>query len=298
VRTGSGFLWTALVFGIAAQAIVTGCKSKPAESTAKHIAIRGSVVAVSGTTNQISLANENIPNFMEPMTMSYRVTDPAALGELHAGDKLAASLLYDEDAAGPKNLRLADIVITGEANPNIQPAVQYHMPASGDVVPDFKLLNQSGRAIDLKQYRGKVLVLTFIYTRCPLADYCPRMSHNFAQIDKALAADKALYAQTHLLSISFDPVYDTPKVLKSYGGAYTGRFVNETFDHWEFAAPNAADLPKMQQFFDLGITPGDNGALQHSLSTVVIGKDGKVVAFWPTNDWEVGEVLAKVRSAA
>jgi protein SCO1/2 len=101
-----------------------------------------------------------------------------------------------------------------------------------------------------------------------------------------------------LLSVSFDPTYDTPQVLKSYGGAYTGRFVNEAFDHWEFAAPSAAELPKMQQFFDLGITPGDNGALQHSLSTLVVGKDGKVVAFWPTNDWEIGEVLAKIRSAA
>jgi protein SCO1/2 len=298
VRTGSRFLRTASVLCITAAAAVTGCKSKPAESAAKRLPIRGSVVAIDAASNQISLANENIPNFMEPMTMSYRVTDPAALSELHAGDKLSASLLFDEDAAGAKNLRLADIVITGEANPNIKPVVQYHMPASGDAVPDFKLLNQSGRAIDLKQYRGKVLVLTFIYTRCPLADYCPRMSHNFAQIDKALAADKDLYSRTHLLSISFDPTYDTPKVLKSYGGAYTGRYVNETFDHWEFAAPNAAELPKMQQFFDLGITPGDNGALQHSLSTLVIGKDGKVVAFWPTNDWEVGEVLSKIRSAA
>jgi protein SCO1/2 len=298
VRTCSSFSRTAAVLCIAVPAILTGCKSKPTDTSAKHVAIRGSVVAISAATNQISLANENIPNFMEPMTMSYRVTDPAALGELHAGDKLAASLLYDEDEAGPKNFRLADIVITGEANPNIKPTVQYHMPAPGDAVPDFKLLNQSGKTVDLKQYRGKVLVLTFIYTRCPLADYCPRMSHNFAQIDKALAADKTLYPQTHLLSISFDPAYDTPKVLKSYGGAYTGRFVNETFDHWEFAAPAAADLPKMQQFFDLGITPGDNGALQHSLSTLVIGKDGKVVAFWPTNDWEVGEVLAKIRAAA
>jgi protein SCO1/2 len=287
-----------LALCVTSVAVFTGCKSKPAETPAKHLPIRGSVVAVDTADNAISLANENIPGFMEPMTMSYHVTDPAALGELHAGDKLAASLLYDEDAAGPKNFRLSDIVITAEANPNIKPAIQYHMPTSGDAVPDFKLLNQSGRAIGLKQYRGKVLVLTFIYTRCPLADYCPRMSHNFAQIDKALAADKALYGKTHLLSISFDPTYDTPKVLKSYGGAYTGRYVNETFDHWEFAAPAASDLPKMQQFFDLGITPGDNGALQHSLSTVVIGKDGKVVAFWPTNDWAVEDVLTKIRAAS
>jgi protein SCO1/2 len=93
-------------------------------------------------------------------------------------------------------------------------------------------------------------------------------------------------------------VYDTPKVLKSYGAAYTGRYAQETFDHWEFAAPTVKELPKMEQWFDVGVTPGTSGTLQHSLSTVVIGKDGKVVAFWPTNDWAVQDVLAKIEAAS
>ena len=165
-------------------------------------------------------------------------------------------------------------------------------------MPGFTLLNQSGRKIDLKQYRGKVLLLTFIYTRCPLADYCPRMSHNFAEIDQQLASDPKLYKDTHLLSVSFDPAYDTPKVLKSYGGAYTGKYSKETFGHWEFAAPNEKDLPEMEQYFDVGVTPGEKGTLQHSLATVVIGKDGKVIAFYPTNDWDVATVLQQVKQAA
>jgi protein SCO1/2 len=123
------------------------------------------------------------------------------------------------------------------------------------------------------------------------------MSKNFAEIDKALEGDASLYAKTHLLSVSFDPAYDTPKVLKSYGAAYTGRYVKETFDHWEFAAPSVKELPAMEQWFDVGVTPGDSGSLMHSLSTVVIGRDGKVVAFWPTNDWAVQDVLAKVKAA-
>ena len=288
-------LAAAVAFSLAA---LTGCHARPAATPSKHYAVRGSVVSVDMPGKEIALNGDAIPGFMEAMTMNYPVTDPAALSELHSGDKISATLLFDEDAAGPKNLRLADIVIVGEANPNIKPTVQYHVPAPGDAVPDFKLLNQSGRTVSLKQYRGKVVVMTFIYTRCPLADFCPRMSHNFAQIDKAISADPALYAATHLLSISFDPTYDTPKVLRSYGAAYTGRYVNETFQHWEFAAPTAAELTQMQQFFDLGITPGENGTLQHSLSTLVIGKDGKVVAFWPTNDWAVADVLAKIKAAA
>jgi protein SCO1/2 len=139
--------------------------------------------------------------------------------------------------------------------------------------------------------------MTFIYTRCPLSDYCPRMSHNFAEIDKALQ-NMRWYNDTHLLSVSFDPTYDTPKVLKSYGEAYTGQYTKATFDHWDFAAPAVAELPAMEQYFSVGVTPGEKGTLRHSLSTVVIGKDGKVVAFWPTNDWTVKEVLDKMVAAA
>ncbi len=278
---------------------LAGCHSKTVTAPAgKQYPIRGKVVSIDKARNEIVLDHGAIPGFMEAMTMSYPVADPAAISELHANDVISATLTMDEDAAGPKNLRLKDIVIVGEANPNIKPTVQYHLPAPGDAVPDFKLLNQSDKTIDLKQYRGKVVVMTFIYTRCPLADYCPRMSHNFALIDKALAGDKDLYANTRLLSVSFDPTYDTPKVLKSYGAAYTGKYVNETFQHWEFAAPPVAELPKMEQYFDVGVTPGESGTLQHSLSTVVIGKDGKVVAFWPTNDWAVDDVIAKIKAAA
>lgn len=247
---------------------------------------------------QVVLDHEAIPGLMEAMTMSYPVVDRSVIPELHPGDKIMATVLADKSADGPVNLRLSDVMVIAQAKPDYVPAVQYHVPVAGDVVPDFRLTNQSARTIDLGQYRGKVLVMTFIYTRCPLADYCPRMSRNFAEIDQKLASDAVLYTDTHLLSVSFDPSYDTPKVLKSYGAAYTGRYSKETFGHWEFAAPSDKDLPKMEQYFDVGVTPGEKGTLQHSLATVIIGKDGKVIAFYPTNDWTVDEVLAQVKQAA
>ena len=99
--------------------------------------------------------------------------------------------------------------------------------------------------------------------------------------------------------MSFDPGYDTPKVLKSYGGGVTGNYTNETFAHWDFAAAPKEELPKVEQWFGVGVTPGDSaGSLQHSLSTVVIGKDGKVVEFYPTNDWTVADALAKIKAAS
>jgi protein SCO1/2 len=279
---------------------VSGCRQAPAASRTKtkQYTLHGKIVSTNPATGEAEIANDNIPDFMSAMTMSYKMVNPSVLSELHPGDRITAALLVDEDAAGASNMRISEVDVVGTARPDYVPAVQYHVPTEGDVVPDFKLLNQSNHTIDLDQFHGKVVLMTFIYTRCPLSDYCPRMSRNFAEIDKALATDPALYAKTHLVSVSFDPQNDTPKVLKSYGSAYTGRYVQETFDHWTFAAPPIAELPKMEQYFDVGVTPGQSGTLQHSLSTVVIGKDGKVVGFWPTNDWTVQEVLAKVKTAA
>src|ERR1035441_10024878 len=87
---------------------------------------------------------------------------------------------------------------------------------------DFKLINQNGKRISLHQYRGQTLLLTLIYTRCPFPDFCPRVSHEFAAIDGQVRADPARYGRTHLLSISFDPAHDTPKVLRAYGFSCAG----------------------------------------------------------------------------
>jgi protein SCO1 len=282
---------------------VSGCRGTakaPAvsKSAPQQYCVRGTVLSTDPSNGEVLLKHDAIVGLMPAMTMPYRLDNTSILSEIHPGDLITATLLADHDAAGPTNLRLTNIVVIAQARPDYKPAVNYHVPAKGDEVPNFTLLNQSDRSIDLKQFRGKVVVMTFIYTRCPLSDFCPRMSRNFATIDKTLQSDPALYKDTHLLSVSFDPAYDTPKVLRSYGAAYTGNYVNETFQHWDFAAPSAAELPKMEQFFDVGVTPGENGTLQHSLSTVVIGKDGKIFAFYPTNDWTPAEVLANIHSAA
>jgi protein SCO1/2 len=296
--------WVLLLVATSAIAFcMVGCRGTanlPAgsKSTSQAYPVRGVVVGTDPASGEVILKHDTIVGLMPAMTMPYHLEDPSVLSELHPGDLITATLLADHDAAGPINLRLKNIGVIAQARPDYKPAANYHVPAKGDDVPNFKLLNQSNHIIDLKQFRGKVVVMTFIYTRCPLADFCPRMSHNFAEIDKTLQSNPKLYKDSHLLSISFDPNYDTPKVLRSYGAAYTGNFTNETFQHWEFAAPSVADLPSMEQFFDVGVTPGESGTLQHSLSTVVIGKDGKIVAFYPTNDWTPAEVLADVHSAA
>ncbi len=284
-----------------AAAGLPGCKrATPAARTqdaqsahAKTYMVRGVIASVDVEHGSVEMANENIPGVMEPMTMIYTLANPADAGALHPGDKIRAQLAL----SGSGGATLDEIVILQQSQLNRKPTVQYHMPQPGDAVPDFALVDQSGRKIHLHQYRGRVLLLTFIYTRCPLSNYCPLMSRNFAAIDKSLATDPKLYAKTHLLSISFDPKYDTPAVLRSYGEAYTGRYTQEKFQHWEFAAPEATNRASVLQWFGVGVTPGPGKTLQHSLSTAIVGPDGKVLAWYPTNDWTPEQVLQVVRGA-
>jgi protein SCO1/2 len=294
------------LFGCALVLIaLAGCNAKPPAPVVsptpsgelKTFSIRGKVVSVDAAHGNIDLDHEAVPGFMDAMTMTYKLKDATVASELHSGDRITAKLLVRQTPDGFEDPMLDEIVVTAQAKPDNKPPVSYHVPSPGDAVPDFKLINQSGRTIHLGQFKGRVLLLTFIYTRCLLADYCPRMSKNFAEIDKALAADPALYAKTHLLSISFDPKYDTPAVLKSYGDVYAGESAREKFAHWDFAAPREDELATLNQFFCVGVTPGDSGTLSHSMSTVLIGKDGKVTAWYPTNDWMPADVLAAIKTA-
>lgn len=279
---------------------IAGCKrgidTMDAKGPLSAFQLRGRIISINTADQEITIAHDAVPGFMEAMTMPYRVEAPEALTELHPGDIITARLLVEKDSDGEyHHARLDRVVIVGQSAPDTKPQKVYNVPKPGDPVPNFKLLDQSDRTLQLSQFHGKAVLLTFIYTRCPLGDFCPRMSRNFAEIDSALAKDKSLYNKTDLLSVSFDPVYDTPAVLRSYGGAYTGRYTNEKFDHWQFAAPSKTDLPKLEQFFNVGVT-GSNATLMHSLSTVLIDPSGKIAAWYPGNDWKPADVVSTMRT--
>jgi len=293
VKCYSAWLSAILVLGMCVGS--TGChrsstkaKSTPADEKPYHI--RGVVVSTDAAKGTVTLDTDAIPGYMDAMIMPYMLKNPGIIGELHPGDTVTADLFTSN-----ANSVLDQIVVVGQAKADYKPRVQYKPLNPGDAVPDFKLLNQSGKLIHIAQFRGKVLLVTFIYTRCPLADYCPRMSRNFAKLDKALAADPALYPKTHLLSVSFDPAYDTPTVLRSYGGSYTGNYTEEKFNHWDFAAPPEKELPSVLKFFLVGATPEKDRTITHSLSTIVIGPDGKIYKWYPTNDWTPEQLLADVK---
>jgi protein SCO1 len=274
---------------------ITGCHtgSSSEAGVVKRYKVRGVVVSTDAAKGQVTLDSEAIPGFMDAMIMPYVLKQPNIISELHPGDTITATLLASKDSD-----LLDEIVVVAQAKADYKPPVSYRPLNPGDAVPDFKLLNEDDKLIHLNQFRGRILLMTFIYTRCPLADYCPRMSRNFASLDKMLAADPALYAKTHLLSVSFDPKYDTPAVLRSYGGAYTGNYTKEKFQHWDFAAPPQAELDKVLNFFLIGVTPEKDKTITHSLSTIVITPEGKIYKWYPTNDWTPEQLLADVKQLA
>lgn len=280
--------------------IFAGCRSNRTDDArpgaipgdAATYQIKGIVVSSDATKGIVTIDTEAIPGFMGAMTMPYKLAQPGVATELHPGDHVAARLRVSSSASV-----LDQIDVTAQAKPDYKPEKVYNVPAPGQTVPNFKFLNQSGKTITIEQFRGKVLLVTFIYTRCPLPDYCIRMSRNFATIQKQLAADPALYNKTHLLSVSFDPGHDTPKVLRSYGLAYTGEHGAEAFSHWDFAAPSSSDLEQVDQFFDVGVSPGPNSTLTHSLSTAIIGPGGKIFRWYPSNDWDPSTVVNDIKQA-
>lgn len=272
---------------------LSGCRPQRS-ATEKRYDLEGKVVAVEKNKKLVTVAHEDIKNLMPAMTMEFNV--PAAWVyevPLVPGDHITATLVVD----GLK-MWLEDVVITKESSESTSPGgVGRVEPKPGEDVPDYRLVNQDDKAIRIKGYRGKALLLTFIFTRCQMPDQCTLISNNFAAIDQELQKHPELREKTHLLSISFDPEYDTPKVLRSYGAAYTGKYSDETFAHWEFASGSTDEVKGIAQFFGLRYNKdSESGEEQiiHSLRTALIGPDGKIVRVYRGNEWKPEEVLKEL----
>ena len=263
-------------------------------SAQKRYPFTGRIVSVDSQTQSAIIDGDAIPGFMDAMAMPYKIKPAATLNHLIPGDSVSAEVVVvssgaKNDDAAP-DYWLENVKVIAHIDPSHAPgASSLHMPAPGEEVPDFSFTNQSGKLISLKQYRGRVLFVTFIYTRCPFPDFCPRLSGNFAEIYKQAATNAAL-TNAHLLSISFDPEHDRPKVLRDYGFSVAHTHESALFNRWEFAAPRLANLPRLADFFALTIQP-EGGTITHNLSTVVIGPDGKIVKWYHGGDWQPSDLI-------
>jgi protein SCO1 len=265
------------------------CAKKPA---GKRYELQGRVVAVDSASRELTVAHEDIPGLMKGMTMPFVVarSNDWIFGKISPGDHILATLVISDHA------ELQDISFTKGSDGQSDGTSKLRVPEPGDVVPNFTLVDQSGKAIHFDEYHGKPLLLTFIYTRCPLPDFCLLMSNNFSEVLKQLQRMPAVFAKAQLLSISIDPDYDKPKVLREYGKLYVSD-VDPKFQHWQFASGTLEQVRQAADFFGLSYNQKD-GQIVHTLRTVLIGADGKIAKVYSGNQWKPSEVAEDYAAAA
>ena len=272
-----------LVIGAAVSTISCG---PPAE----RYELEGKVVSVDVARGKVTLAHKEIPGLMDAMTMPFSVPDRKLLPSIEEGDYLRAILVVRGNGHWLEELVVSRAVASGSLVDEMTPSG----PELGSTVPDIELVNQDGDAVRISDYRGKALLLTFIYTRCPLVEFCPRMNKHFAVIEQTLEADPELYERTHLLSISFDPDFDTPELLKTFA-LQQPTVTTETLSHWEFASGTQENLRTIG--FYLGLTYREaEDQIVHNLRTAFVAPDGTLAKLYLGNDWKPEEVVSDVRA--
>jgi protein SCO1 len=294
-RRGTDAARLMLALSMAASLAMTACGGGAGQSATqsqsqtqeKRYHLAGTVVSIDKEQQHLVINHGDIPGFMAAMTMPYPVADAKTLEQVSVGDQITADVVVNNGAA-----RLENVVVV-KKGAGVPPTTNGASlkPGADEQVPNFALVNQDGRRVHLDQYRGKAVVVTFIYTRCPLPDYCPLMTHNFAQLEKELAKTPGLYGKTHLLSISFDPKYDTPEVLRSYARAYVADRDKPSFGHWEFASILEPERADISRFFNLFYSEA-GGQVTHSLSTAIIAPDGRAYRWYYDNAWKPADVLS------
>jgi protein SCO1 len=270
--------------------------SVSSSANAKRYDLRGKVVSVDRLAKTAKIEHEDIPGFMEAMTMDFPIHENWVWDDLVPGSQIRAELVVDSSAKEP--YWLEKIAIVANSNPN-QPIEEKTPEQIGKVVPDFSLINQEGKKVSFKDYRGKAFAVTFIYRECPLPEFCIKMSKQFSDMAKRIAADLDAKDKVRLLSISFDPERDTPEKLKQYGLGYLGKDAKDDFTIWQLAVGTDKEVRAVADFFGLKYETDSNDKTQinHSLVTAVISPEGKVTKIFTGGRWTPDEVLSALKDA-
>ncbi len=240
----------------------------------------------------VQIEHENIPGFMPSMTMPFEVRDKNEIAELKLGDAISFRLnVTDRDSWIDRIKPVEFATVHLPIPPPSASVVKAERLHEGDPMPEFQLIDEEGKPVSLESFRGHPLVLTFIFTRCPLPNFCPRMSQNFAELQKAIKASSSEpLSAARLLSISFDPTYDTPEVLRNYA---QGEKADPAI--WKFATGTPAEISRLTKAFSVLVQP-EGGSISHSLATALIDKDGKIEKLWRGNGWTPPELIQQISS--
>lgn len=281
-----GWLLLPLLLAAAACQRNTPSPVSPAAPSVEYSA-RGVIRELPATGARIVVEHDAIPGYMPKMTMPLEVRDTNELRHLRTGDTITFQLAVTADTHWIHTLRKADPTATTSLAP-APPAAPAIAPPSR---AELRFTNELGRAVTLEQFRGKALAITFIFTRCPIPDYCPRLSQNFSEALPKLAADRTLPTNWHFLSFTIDPEFDTPAVLRAYGQrlAYDPA-------HWSFLTGAREQISDFAASF--GLTLQRNGAqIDHNFRTIIVDPAGEVQMIFPISGNLTSALVTEMRKA-
>jgi protein SCO1 len=274
-------------------------RASPAPAV-KAYKLVGVVLGVDRDQGVVRIQHEAIPGLMDAMAMPFTLTDREVLADLQEGDEVEGTLRAAFTGEELTDYELTDLVVARPAEP---PALTLDVSAAapvlrpkrpvlrpGEPVPDFAVTTQDGRTLHLADLRGRVVVLTFIYTRCPLPDFCPLLDRKFAELAARLGSEPDRAERVRLLSISFDPEHDTPEVLARHA-----RLQGARAPLWTFAVAGHDELRKVAE--PLGLMYGPTGTeIVHTLSTAVIAPDGTLARREAGNAWRPADLLKAINA--
>ena len=266
--------------------LLAGCQRTQNQKAVRRYEISGMVVERDEIRSRLTIAHDDVPGLMPAMTMAFRVANlqPA----VQPGDKVRGSLTVMADDAW-----IEELTVTRKSDGSFLPPLQPTRAKAGVEVPDFVLRNQDGDALGLRQFHGKFIVLTFIYTRCPFPDYCPLMMRNLNAVRRLASERPTLNGKVHFIGVSIDPEHDTPPVLRAYGE----RMIPgpDPFHNWDLVTGSPEEIGRMAAWFGLAYFK-DRGQITHSLVTTVIDREGRVMEIFSENAWRPEDVVTVLAS--
>lgn len=257
--------------------------------------VRGEVKEIKPEAPGALIRHEEIPGYMPAMTMWFDVKDPAELAGLQPGDRVAFRLVVTEQEGWIEGLtKTGSAAAPSPRTPHVRVVRDVEPLEEGDRMPDYRFTNELGRAISLRDFSGQAYALTFIFTRCPFPNFCPRMTHNFAEAVRLLRERPGAPTNWHLFSISFDVDFDTPERLHAYAKL-------QGYDpaHWSFLTGAIIDIDAITEQFGLMFTRDEAGVnFSHTLRTVVVDAAGRVQKIFIGNEWRAEELAEELLRAA
>ena len=272
--------------------LTAGCDRAPSGGRSSAVKAEVATYEAKGVLKEITaggrkavIAHEAIPDYMVAMTMEFEAADAQELAGLRPGDVLAFRLSVTETHGWIDRVRK-----TGESVVPVSASPPPSAVEAGTLLPDCELVDQRGQPFRLADFKGRALAFTFIFTRCPFPDFCPRMNNQLSAAQLEIAAAKA-GANWHLLSISLDPEYDTPARLAEYAARY-----QPDAAHWTFATGRSEDILKLGSTVGL-VVSREGGQINHNLRTVVVDAAGRVQKIFAGNEWTAADLAAEMQRA-